>query len=324
MKRRVSRVLFGERRSPQYAVLGTEEPQSLVSVVLTGSGEPLDVTRNNVVVSLRPMRVAVALPSTPSNPFRPGQRSILAFHEHGPGGELLGRIGLHPEWSFPFHGEVLHIFRTGRSVNRCVSQARRRLHEAYWWWAGRGRSRHSHGVRLRARDFRSFLVFYTCPRPVALVSAGDESGSNIFPMDLMGPAGESLWLFALRSTTPAVEVIRRTRRMTVSAIPVELRDVAYALGRNHRVPYADAAAHPFVTIPSPSFELPAPADALRVTDFDVMDVLEPGSHTVFVSRQRSELQLNAGLRMCHVQGFYQKWSSRQERTAAAAWNRGES
>jgi flavin reductase (DIM6/NTAB) family NADH-FMN oxidoreductase RutF len=143
-------------------------------------------------------------------------------------------------------------------------------------------------------------------------------------MDLMGPAGESLWLFALRSTTPAVEVIRRTRRITVSAVPVEMRDEVYSLGRNHRVPYADAAALPFTTIPSPSFGLPVPEEALRVTDFDVVDLIEPGSHTVFVGRQCSHLQQNAGLGMCHVQGFYQEWSSRRGRTAGESWNRGES
>ena len=71
-------------------------------------------------------------------------------------------------------------------------------------------------------DLRASHVFYICPRPVVLVSVEHEGAGNLFPMDLIGPTDSPWFSMALRSTSPAVRLMQRSRRMALAEHPVRI------------------------------------------------------------------------------------------------------
>jgi flavin reductase (DIM6/NTAB) family NADH-FMN oxidoreductase RutF len=141
-------------------------------------------------------------------------------------------------------------------------------------------------------------VFYICPRPVVLVSVEHEGLGNMFPMDLIGPTDSPWYTMALRSTSPAVKLMQESRRMALASIPASYKDVAYELGKHHKLKRIDWSTLPFTTIRSPLFGLPVVEAALRIREVRVREFHEVGSHVLFVTsidretiREQSEPQL---------------------------------
>lgn len=302
IRRVVRRALLGPDPIPQYAIVGVDGTEQRVRVELRGTHEARDVTHNNVVASLRPLRIAVALGNDERDDSRWDHRRELAFIETASGREL-GLIRLKPEATKPLAENTLWIFRCTGSVNRCVSRWKALLYDQYRTWSARVRKdRYNH--QMSRADLESFFVFYTYPRPVVLVTVGADEGGNIFPMDLIGPVGPPYFLLALHTTAPSVERIKRIRRVTLSYMPVELAQSVYDLGKNHRVADIDWEAVPIPLRRSPVTGSPVPAAALAVAEVAVEDAYDFGSHTLFVTRITREEQLAEGRRMCHIQGFY--------------------
>lgn len=306
----VRSALLGRNPVPQYAVVGVRQPQRKVRVELRGIGSPLDVTNNNVVASLSPLRIAVALSQDSARILKSTEGAHLAFIEQERSGRNLGQIGISLEDTRPLGANVLCIFRTGKSINHCVSKWKSIVYEQYRSWSARRRKdRYNH--QMSRGDLQSFLVFYTCPRPVALITIYTGDGGNIFPMDLIGPAGGSYFLLALHNTAPSVERIKRIGRLAVSHVPIDMTEAVYELGKNHRVADIDWDTLPVPVQRSPIGDWPIPRSALLVSEVSVDETYDMGSHTLFVTRVTAEERLAEGLRMCHIQGFYQDYLRQQ-------------
>src|SRR5450432_4709749 len=74
---------------PRYGPVGMRDPQQQVQVWLHGLGEPMDVTRNNVVAALRPFTIGVMLERSCSDILN-GQPMHLRMHELREPRRLLG------------------------------------------------------------------------------------------------------------------------------------------------------------------------------------------------------------------------------------------
>ncbi|HEX4348641.1 MAG TPA: flavin reductase [Vicinamibacterales bacterium] len=290
---------------PQYAAMGIANPASRVAVTLSGGGVSVDVTGANVVTALRPLTIGVLFPS--GAPF-PAGRAELTFHLRD-GGLLLGTIRLKPAQDFDADGRVFRMFHTDGSLNACVESGWRPAHMAYQRWVSwRHQRRNPHNFQMTPRDLQAIFVFYSCPRPVALVSVEHQGRSNVFPMDLIGLDGAPYFSLALRSTSRASDLMKASRRIAVAEISHGYRDIAYALGRHHKDPDVDIQSLPFAVVPSARFGLPVPQDALRVREVRVQHVAEIGSHTWFWTTAESEMGTAASLlartdtTLCHVHG----------------------
>ena len=241
------------------------------------------------------------------------KRLTLEFRQGGGSGNLLGRIGLRVDDKIPLEEGTLLLYCCESSRNYCTSPARFYLYELYHHY-GRFRSRGQgdpYNFKMSAPALRRLFVFYICPRPVVLVTVVHEDTSNVFPMDLIGSVSDSEFSLALRSTSPAVKLMKASKRVALSDVPHDQMSVAYALGKHHNEKSIDWKSLPFALGRSRGFELPVPNFALRVRDMEISAIHSVGSHTVFLTHCRSCEEFSDGPQMCHTNGFYQEWLSRR-------------
>ena len=84
---------------PRYGPVGLHDPQHEVEVWLHGFGDPVDVTRNNVVAALRPFTIGVMFDRRRS-PETNDEALRLSMHESGGAKRLLSSI--HCDWRAAF------------------------------------------------------------------------------------------------------------------------------------------------------------------------------------------------------------------------------
>ena len=289
--------------SPRYGPVGLHDPQQDVEVWLHGSGDPVNVTQNNVVAALRPFTIGVMfnrdyLPLLTVNQLR------LCMHESRGSKRLLGAIHLRLANSIPLDQHRLCLFEASGYENYCVPTLGLRL---YYVRAKRRAAltqrKNPHNFQMTQRDLRCSYVFYICPRPVVLVTVQYEGSANMFPMDLIGPTDSPWYTMALRSTSPAVRLMQQSRCMALASIPATCQDVVYELGKYHKQSSLDWAHLPLPTAPSPLFGLPVPEAALKVREVRVREFREIGSHMLFItSIERETILDNAEPQMFHSFG----------------------
>jgi flavin reductase (DIM6/NTAB) family NADH-FMN oxidoreductase RutF len=295
------RIVFGPVTFAQQCPIGLSDPQQEVIVRLHGSGEPRDVTRNHVMASGAPFTIGIGL-ETQQSPKAENHPLSLRFYSREEE-RLLGSIALRPFSVIPAGPRYLHLFHCRSFKNFCLPKPwlwSRYLHYAYM------RSRAPVAdVRPTMRELHSMFVFYICPRPVVLGGVCDGSGSNVFPMNLMGPIGDDYFSFALNSTRPVTALVERARSVALSSLPFEKSSIAFQLGKNHKVEHIDLAQLPFATRTSPNFGLPIPDFALRVREIRVEAAHKVGSHTLFIARIIHDNRWAHGREMFVVHGIYQ-------------------
>ena len=311
LKKRVRNILLGSEPAPQVVPVGMRDPQNQVRVFLQGTGSPIDVTRRNVVASLRPFCLAVGVEST--HPLDRLEAKRLALEFRGSVGEerVLGRIDLRFFDSKPLGRARLNFFRGISAYNFCVSRRKlymREIYDSYVAWRS-GRYRNPHSFRMSTRDLRSLFVSYLCPRPVVLVTVVHGDASNIFPMDLIGPVTNSYFSLALRNTSRAGALIKSAGRVSLADVPIERTALAHALGQHHKEKSIDWSSLPFGISRSRVFGLPVPDFSPRVRDMEVDDFFGVGSHTFFLAREVSSEKRNNSQQMFHMNGFYADWAN---------------
>jgi flavin reductase (DIM6/NTAB) family NADH-FMN oxidoreductase RutF len=173
-------------------------------------------------------------------------------------------------------------------------------------------------VAMDFADLKALNVFYMMPRPVYLVTVIDEGGDNLFPMDLVGPLGDELFLLALRRTSPSIAPMREGRRIVLSGMPARLKEAVYRLGAHHKEAGIDWRALELATRPSPLFGWPVPADALDGRELEVLQSEAIGSHVLFVTRVAGQARFGDEPQLCHVSDMYARWRSAQCRPFADA------
>lgn len=174
----------------------------------------------------------------------------------------------------------------------------------------RMRTKDPYNFEMRGMELRSLQVFYIRPRPVVLTSVAAAGLENIFPMDLIGPVSEDQFTLALRSTSPAVELMRHSRKVLLADVPADKKNIAYQLGAHHRRRSIDWSALPFSTAQSPCFQLRFPTFASRIREFSIDDVFEVGSHNLFVCSLVHHERRSDAPQLHHTAGFYQAFRRR--------------
>jgi hypothetical protein len=178
-------------------------------------------------------------------------------------------------------------------------------------------------VRITSGDSRAMIVFYLCPRPIALVTVGDLEAGNLFPMNLMGPIGGDYFAFALNSNR-AAPLVERARTIVLSRVPLEQESLVSSLGKNHRKASIDWSELGFVTIRPRNIDAPVPSFALSACKMQVEEFRHLGSHTLFVAKKLVEERLADGPQLFMAHGMYKAWLHRSKRAVDGGTERGGS
>lgn len=307
----LKRLLLGPVSLPQKVDLGLPDPQSEVKVWLDGLGTRIDVTHRHLMSCGAPLTICIALDGDQVDREALRRGLALWFHEHGGRQQLLGEIGLRFVSSFQAGTRHLYLFHVTRYRNHCLPFLRMWAH--YLQYARAQRRNRDNDVPITTRETRAMIVFYLCPRPVALVTVEDSQARNMFPMNLMGPVGDGCFAFALNSHRAAAPLVERARRVVLSSVPVNQSALISRLGANHRTFSIEWDRLPFATVRPKTIDVPVAEFALKVREMHVEAVHPLGSHTLFVAKTIAEENLAEGPQLFNAHGMYQAWRSRQER-----------
>ena len=301
-------ILFGDTLLPQEFFIGLPEPQKEITVWLHGLGSlpPIDVTSRHLMACASPLTVCIAFEERE----RPGEKDIkcltLKFCERNGQKQVLGEIGLKPTKIISEGGLILALFEVRSSLNYCLPKTRLWAHylfHAYSQW----RKPDTSGMKMSFLERRAAMVMFIRPHPVSLVSLADETGGNIFPMNLMGDLGNEYFAFALKESRRAAHLVERTRRIALSSIPLSQAHLAYQLAINHTKERIEWDQLPFATNLSSKFNIPIPVFAQRVRELDVTNVDYIGSHVFFLARIVHDETISHSLGLSVIHGFYQAW-----------------
>jgi hypothetical protein len=312
----IRRLAFGSWSYPEFCDVALRDPQTEVAVWLHDAGAPRDVTRDNLVLSMRPLTVGVVLGDANDGALREQASVSLKLYERNGKSQLLGEIALRWIDTIRVGPHSLALFRVRRSRNHCLPRRqlwRRYADSAYQRWRAHARPGDAQ-VRVVMRDVHAHFVLYICPRPTVLVSVMDGDDCNMFPMDLTGPIGSDHFALALHSPGP-IGLVQRSRRIALSSVPFEQKPVVYALGKNHNKSKIARDELPFATSASPTFGLVVPGFASRVRELEIESFRQMGSHTLFLARVVGDQAWSDGLQMFQVHGFYE---ARRRRADAAS------
>jgi len=301
---------------PQWYAIALHPPQELVHVRLKAADGEFDLTRNNVIVALRPLTVAIGMDGPLSLALQKTDSCELHFI-NARDGDMLGVLGLERQQDWTTNGIALALFGVTGGTHRCLG------------WPGRPWNRWLQDRAVRAGSkpgnfalspaaTQQIMIFYICPRPVVLVSVDGGSHSNLFPMDLIGPVASDRFTLALRSTSASVEPMKAARRVALSDVPASHHKTAYSLGAHHKNAQVDWESLPFRLGRSAFFSLPVPEWALRVRELTILDVRTVGSHTLFMAEARSDSVIRDDAQFFHTSGIHEHFRGRQGQPLPAA------
>jgi flavin reductase (DIM6/NTAB) family NADH-FMN oxidoreductase RutF len=301
----LKRMLPGLAKIPSKVDLGLQYPQSEVDVWLHGLRVPLDVTHRHLMACGAPLTLCVGFDSEHSEVEALNEQLTLRFHEHASSQRLLGEIGLRFVSSFKVGTQQLCLFHTTYHKNHCLPRLR-----LWAQYVRHARSRRKNRARnldvpITTPEARAMIVFYFCPRPIALVTVEETQARNMFPMNLMGSVGNGYFAFGLNSSRAAAPLVERARRVVLSSVPLEQSSVVSKLGSNHRKSSIDWSQLPFAVVRPNTIDAPVAAFALTVREMQVEVVRPLGSHTLFVAKTIAEERLADGPQLYHVHGIYQ-------------------
>jgi hypothetical protein len=139
---------------------------------------------------------------------------------------------------------------------------------------------------------KSYSAAYSYPRRVRLISYMEGDWYNIFPMDLVGDIPMSRrYVFGLRHSNVTLARIIKTKKMVVSEVPYEFKDIIYQLGKHHREALSETKP-PFQLIQSEIFDFPIPVWANSYKEISIVRTMNLGSHMLLWGEEVNEKYLS--------------------------------
>jgi len=315
LRRLAANFVFGSMRVPLRFFLGLQSPQTEVSVWLYGMDTPQDVTFHHSMACAAPFTVCIAFDKDRMPSEKERSRLSLKLREHDGRKRVLGELRLKYAAASSTSGPELMFFEVTSAKNYCLPRLRlwaHRLRAAYSIWRGGGDQ--SFNFKMTPLDHRAMEVIFICPRPIMLVSVLEESGGNMFPMNVMGQIDDSYFAFSLKGSKFPAHLVERVGRVALSSIPMPQADVAYRLGPNHGTKSIHWHDLPFATKPSTAFRVPVPIFSLRVREMEVEIIRKLGSHTFFAARIVHDELFAEGQEWAVAHGHYAAWRYKKHNT----------
>ncbi|HXB28721.1 MAG TPA: hypothetical protein VNW49_02825 [Puia sp.] len=148
--------------------------------------------------------------------------------------------------------------------------------------------------QLSFAKLKSFVSAYSYPRRVRVISFKQGDYYNIFPMDLLGDIRQSnRYVFGLRHTNTTLSKIIETKKIVVSEVPFEYKDVIYQLGSHHGASPPPMELLPFKVITSKNFGFYVPEWADGYKEIRILKTINLGSHMLLWGEVLDECTLKS-------------------------------
>jgi hypothetical protein len=302
----LKQIAFGDIVLPQELTTGLEDPSREISVWLHGMGIPMDVTSRHTTACTAPLTICIACDEGETFGPPDRRRVSLTYCAGGKAKHVLGKIRLSFHEVISIGASNFILFRVSGSANYCLPRIRLwayYLTQAYSQW----RRNDPPDIRMTRVEERAAWVTFIRPHPLYLVSVGNKSAGNIFPMNLMGDLGNGRVGFGLRELRVASRLVEEAGCLAISSVPLSHFPVPFGLAGNHRKESIVWDQLPFETHLSTTLRIPVPVFASRVREIRIEKVCRLGSHRFFVGRIISDETRSTAPHACVIHGFYQYW-----------------
>ncbi len=128
-------------------------------------------------------------------------------------------------------------------------------------------------------QLKAFASAYSYPRRVRLISFKHGDYYNIFPMDLIGVIpGTNKYVFGLRHTNSALLKIIETKKIVVSEVNHQYKDIIYSLGSHHKDGPPPVQQLPFKVMSSENYGFFIPEWVDSYKELRITKTMNLGSH----------------------------------------------
>lgn len=158
-------------------------------------------------------------------------------------------------------------------------------------------------LQYRIRDImrlRKLFVYYLKPKPSFFLSVRGSGSFDIFPVDLTGKIADDFFSIAVKGTNKAIEVIKTTGSLCISALPFSKAALVYAHSEQRRSGNMSSKTLVFDVFESRTLKIPVPDFALHVNELHVEQIFEQGIYTVFILRSINQYTLSDALQLAHT------------------------
>jgi hypothetical protein len=288
MKHLIKEILFGDSQISEYLKISTPD-EIQERVFLEAAGEVIDVSSHQWLLCIEPVVFGVWINNQVPGSLILGDRCKIYFHD-----SLVKNISFEKkssavvdltlfDWIRETSGTLLLFKVLHSNIFHLNSIRRYLLFSRYYKKNG-----------LTFSKFKSFVAAYSYPRRIRLVSFRAHNYYNIFPMDLVGDiSGANRFVFGLRHTNVTLGKILETRRLVVSEVGFQFKDVIYELGKHHSGNPPSLPSLPFDVVKTGTFDFYVPAWVESYKEIRILETKNMGSHMLLWGEVIGEAVLNA-------------------------------
>ena len=268
MKKFVRNILFGTEPVSEYCTV-TVGPEINERVFLRSGDKDIDVSHRHWLLCLDPIVFGIWFART-GDFIPPGEEGKFELRfEDGIGrAERLALLKLEYFSCLEEQEGTLLLLKLNKvSIHHIGFIKTRLLYYKYY------KKAEQNFYRLK-----SYSAAYSYPRRVRLVSFKEGSWYNIFPMDLVGDISSfGRYVFGLRHTNVTLARMIEAKKIVVSEVPYEYKEIIYQLGKHHRKPLSETGV-PFGIIQSEIFGFPVPEWVNSYKEIRITAHINLGSH----------------------------------------------
>ncbi len=162
---------------------------------------------------------------------------------------------------------------------------------------------------------RKLFVYYLKPKPSFFLSTKSKDNFDIFPIDLTGKIAGDYFSIAIKNTNKAIELIKASQKLCLSALPFNKTDVVYAHSKQRKKGTMNATTLQFNISESKTLKIPVPNFALNVNELQLEQFFEQGAYTVFIVKSINHYILSDGLQMAHTPWYNKHFLSGTQSSA---------
>jgi len=282
MKKFLRDILFGNIPVTEYSTV-TVKDGIMERVYLEAGGERIDISLTHWLLCLNPVVFGIWFPKQENTlSFNINPRYLMYFKDSAVDAETVAVLKLNYFNKIAEPDGTLLLLKLARASIHHINFIRTRLIFYRYY-------------KKPEQDFyklKSFSAAYSYPRKVRLISFMEGDWYNIFPMDLVGDIpGSKRYVFGLRHTNVTLARIIETKKMVVSEIPYEYKEIIYSLGKHHHEPLSGTRL-PFNLVQSSIYNFPIPEWAISYKEISIVNTMNLGSHMLLWGMEINEKVLN--------------------------------
>lgn len=166
-------------------------------------------------------------------------------------------------------------------------------------------------VSLPGNLVEQVRVAYAVPRVISVASVMENGLINLFPNDLHGQLGTTLYANSLRIGGVATQQVERIRKLVLSEMDIRSYREVYSLGKNHMSELKDPSAFKLAPGRSKLFQWPLPEGAIRYRELLLIDSIDIGIHRIHFYEIKTDemIQLESEGVLAHIHQYYAQWRS---------------